>query len=232
MSAQGIGRGEIARRESPIDDGDEVSPGVFIRTPNAPLQQRNSERSEIPLADQHHTSLRLLAIATSVDDERALNISTGRRGVDADSDRGDSGNGCDLLPDLLDIRGASFARLKAAPLGRVVDVQRDAELHDVGGIVAEGHLREPEKAADGGARRGHKKKRERDLRRDENAPAMLCRSSDHASLPARQSTRRIVARETQCGGETEENAADERERDGKREDGSVDADDGFGWEGI
>src|SRR5215469_13173985 len=108
MSAQGIGRGEIARRESPIDDRDEVSAGVFIRTPNAALQQRNAERSEIPLADQHHTSLRLLAIDTSVDDERGRNISTGRSGVDADSDRGDSGNGCDLLPDLLDIRGARF----------------------------------------------------------------------------------------------------------------------------
>ena len=149
-----------------------------------------------------------------------------------DSDRGDTGNGCDLLSDLLDIRGARFTRLKAAPLGRVVDVQRDAELHDVGGIVAEGHLREPQKAADGSARGGHKKKRERDLRRDENAPATPCRSSDHASLPARESARRIVARETQRGGETEEDAAKQRERDGKREDGSVDADDGFGWKGV
>src|SRR5215469_3014018 len=146
MSAQGIGRGEIARRESPIDDGDEVSAGVFIRTPNAALQQPNAERSEIPLADQNHARLRLLAIATSVDDERALNISTGRRGVDADSNRGDWGNGCDFLPDLLDIRGARFTRLEAPPLGRVMDVERDAELHDVGGIVAKGHLREPEKA--------------------------------------------------------------------------------------
>src|ERR1700722_13862873 len=142
LPAQGIGRGEIACRESPIDDGDEVSAAVFVRTPDAALQQWNAERSEIPLADQHHTSLRLLAIATSVDDERALNISTGRRGVDADSDRGDTGDGCDLLPDLLDIRGARFPRLKAAPLGRVIEMQRDAELHDVGGIVAEGHLRE------------------------------------------------------------------------------------------
>src|SRR5215831_16814851 len=99
----------------------------------------------------------------------------------------------------------------------------------MGGIVAEGHLREPEKTPDGSARGGHKKKRERDLRRDENAPAMLFRSSDHASLPARESTRRIVARETQCGGETKEDAAEQRECDGKREDGRVDADDGFGW---
>src|SRR6202044_1312188 len=146
--------------------------------------------------------LRLLAAATSVDDERALNISIGRRGVDADSDRGDSGNGCDLLPDLLDIGGARFPRLKAAPLGRVVDVQRDAELHDVGGIVAEGHLREPQKAADGGARSGHKKKRERDLRGDENTPAMFCGSSGNANLSAGKHTRGIMTRETQCGDKT------------------------------
>src|SRR5260370_22327551 len=62
---------------------------------------------------------------------------------------GDTGNRCDLLPDQLDIRSARFTRLEAAPLGRVLDVQRDADLHDVGGIVAEGHLREPQKAADG-----------------------------------------------------------------------------------
>ena len=68
---------------------------------------------------------------------------------------------------------------------------------------------------DGGARRGHEKKREGDLRRDENAPAMLSRSSDHASLPARETARRIVARETQCGGKTEEDAAEQREPDGK-----------------
>src|SRR6266567_1892398 len=85
---------------------------------------------------------------------------------------------------------------EGSPLGQFVDGQPDAELHDVGGIVAEGHLREPQKAADGSARGGHKKKRDRDLRRDENAPAMFCRSSDNASLPARESARRIVARET------------------------------------
>jgi len=98
----------------------------FIRTPKATLQQRNAERGKIPLADQHHTSLRLLAIATSVDDERGLNISTGRRGIGADSDCGNTGDGCDLLPDLLDIQGARFPRLKAAPLGRFVDGQPDA----------------------------------------------------------------------------------------------------------
>src|SRR5438067_7948139 len=54
------------------------------------------------------------------------------------------------------------------------------------------------------------------MRRDENTPAMLSRSSDHASLPARERERRIVARETQCGGETEEDPAKQRERDGKR----------------
>ena len=44
--------------------------------------------------------------------------------------------------------------------------------------------------------------------------------------------RGIVTRETQCGDKTEEDAAKQRERDGEREDGSVDADDGFGWKGI
>jgi hypothetical protein len=62
---------QIARRESAIDDGDEVSSAVFIRIPD--------------------TALRLLAIASSVDDEGALNFSIGWRGADADSDRGDSG---------------------------------------------------------------------------------------------------------------------------------------------
>src|SRR5277367_6393941 len=44
--------------------------------------------------------------------------------------------------------------------------------------------------------------------------------------------RGIVMRETQCRDKTAEDAAEERERDGEREDGSVDADDGFGWKGI
>ena len=41
-----------------------------------------------------------------------------------------------------------------------------------------------------------------------------------------------MTRETQCGDKTEEDAAEQRERDGEREDGSVDADDGFGRKGI
>jgi hypothetical protein len=141
-----------------IDDRDEVSAGVFVRIPEATLQQRNAERGEIALVNQHHTSLRLLAIATPVDDERALNISIGRRGVDADSDGGDAGEGCDLLPDLLDVSGARFARLNAAPLARVMGVQLDAELHDICGIVAKRNLHEPEKAADGSTCSGHEKK--------------------------------------------------------------------------
>jgi hypothetical protein len=68
-----MGRGEIASRECAIDDGDEVSAAVFIRIPHAALQQRDAKRSEIALVHQHHARLRLLAIATSVDDERALN---------------------------------------------------------------------------------------------------------------------------------------------------------------
>src|ERR1041384_2414517 len=114
----------------------------------------------------------MLVIASSVDVEGAVSVywvTVGRRGIDAHSDSQDTWDGCDLLPDLLGIRGARFPRLK----GRVVDVQPDAELHDVCGIVAEGHLHKLEKAVDGGARRGHEKKREGDLRRDENTPAML-----------------------------------------------------------
>jgi len=113
-----------------------------------------------------------------------------------------------------------------------VGVQRDTELHDIGGIIAEGHLREPQKAADGSARGRHEKKGERDLRRDENAPAMFCRSSNNANLSAGEHTRGIVTRETQCGDKTEEDAAEQRERDRKCKDGSVDADDRFGWKGI
>src|SRR5271154_3652109 len=109
-----MGRGEIACRESAIDDRDEVSAGVFIRIPEAPLKQRDAERSEISLVDQHHTGLRLLPIAGSVDVEGDLNASIGRRGIGAgrvsgDSDSGDTRDGCDLLPDLLDVSGASFA---------------------------------------------------------------------------------------------------------------------------
>ena len=115
---------------------------------------------------------------------------------------------------------------------RIVHVQHDAELHDICGIVAKRRPHEPKKAADGGARRGHEKKRERDLRGDENAPAMLCGSSDNADLPAGEHMRGIATRETQCGDKTEEDAAEQRERDGEREDGSVDADDGFGGKGI
>ena len=110
-----------------------------------------------------------------------------------------------------------------------MDVQHDAELHDICGIVAERQLHKFKKAADGGARSGHEKKRERDLRRDENAPSMLCGSSDSANLPAGEHRRGIATRETQCGDETEKDAAEQRERDREREDGSVDADNGFGW---
>src|ERR1700677_4350740 len=119
-----MGRGEIARRERAIDDRDEVSAGVFIRIPEAALKQRDAERSEISLVDQHHTRLRLLPVASSIDVEGILNASIGRRGIGAgrvtrDSDHGDTGNGCDLLPDLLDVSGACFARLNAAPLAWV-----------------------------------------------------------------------------------------------------------------
>jgi hypothetical protein len=84
----------------------------------------------------------------------------------------------------------------------------------------------------GGARSGRDKKPERDLHDDENAPAMLCASSDNANLPAGEHTRAIATRKTQCGDKTEEDAADQRQRDGEREDGAADADDGFGGKGI
>src|ERR1700728_3649326 len=71
LPAEGIGRGEIARRESAIDDRDEISTAVLIRIPDATLKQRDAERGEISLADQHHAGLRLLAIAGSVDGEGA-----------------------------------------------------------------------------------------------------------------------------------------------------------------
>src|SRR5579863_5173842 len=109
LSAQGIGRGEIARRESAIDYRDEVSARVFILIPDAPVKQRNAERIEISLADQHHTGLQLFAIASSVKDEGVFCASVRRRGIHADGDRGDTGDGCDLLPDLLDVSGAPFA---------------------------------------------------------------------------------------------------------------------------
>src|SRR5271170_5375449 len=227
-----MGRGEIACRESAIDDRDEVSAGVFIRIPEAPLKERDAERSEISLVDQHHTGLRLLAIASSVDTDSTLIASIRRRGIRADSDSGDTWDGCDLLANLLDVSGAPFARLNAVPLASVLDVQHDADLHDICGIVAQRHLHEFEKAADGSARCGHEKKRERDLGGDENAPAMLCRSSDNANLPAWEHMRGIVTRETECGDKTKEDAAEQRERNGEREDGSLDADDGFGWQGI
>ena len=56
-----------------------------------------------------------------------------------------------------------------------------------------------------------------------------------ATIPTRlpgEHTCRIVTRETQCGDKTEEDAAEQRERDGEREDGNIDADDGFGGKGI
>ena len=231
MPAQGVGRGEIARRESAIDNRDEVSAGVFIRIPDTASKQRNAERSEVSLVDQHHPGLRLLTMAGSVDNEGALRVRIRRRGIGGgDSDRGDTGNGCDLLLDLLDVIGARLARLNAAPLPWVLDVEPDVELHDICRVVSKWHVHKLEKAAGGGARGGHEKQRERDLRGDENAPAMPCVSRGDA--PAREHTRGIVTRETQCGNQTEEDAAEQRERDREREDGSVDANDGFGGKGI
>src|SRR5213082_55800 len=90
----------------------------------------------------------LLVIASSVDVEGAVSVywvTVGRRGIGAHSDSQDTWDGCDLLPDLLDVSGARFARLNPAPLGCVVEVQPHGELHDICGIVAEGHLHKLEK---------------------------------------------------------------------------------------
>src|SRR5215469_17577003 len=153
----------------------------------------DAERREISLVNQHHAGLRLLAIASSVHVEGLLSARVGRRRIGgADSDSGDPGDECDLLPDLLDVSGARFAWLNAAPLAWVMGVQRNADRHDICGIVTKRHLHKPEKAADGRAPGGHEKKCERDLRGDENAPAMLCGSSDNANVPAREHTRGIV----------------------------------------
>ncbi len=111
-------------------------------------------------------------------------------------------------------------------------VRTDSEPHDICGIVAKRRSHEPKKAADGGSRSGHEKKCERDLRGDENAPAALCRSSHNASLPAGEHARGIATRETQCGNKTEEDATEQRERDGERKDGNIDADEGFCRKGI
>lgn len=73
-------------------------------------------------------------------------------------------DGCDLLPNLPDVCDARSARLNAAPLAWVMDVEHDAHLHDICGIVAKRRPRQFEKAANGSARSGHEKKRERNFR--------------------------------------------------------------------
>ena len=156
----------------------------------------------------------------------------GRHRITAHCDREDTGDGCDLLPDLLYVRGARFARLNTAPLVSVLHVHHDPELHDICRRIAKRYLFELKKAADGSTRGSHEKKRECDLRGDENAPAVFRGSSDNTNLSAGEHTCRIVTRETQCGDKTEEDAAEQRERDGEREDGAIDADDGFGRKGI
>src|SRR5215467_15406661 len=92
----------------------------------------------------------------------------------------------------------------------------DAEPHDICGIIAKRRPHEPKKAANGGARSGHEKQCERDLRGDKKAPAALCGSSDDAGLPAGEHARGIATRETQCRNKTEEDTAKQRERDGER----------------
>ena len=82
-------------------------------------------------------------------------------------------------------------------------VHHDPELHDICGSIAKRCSRELKKAADGGARSSQEKKRERDLRGDENAPAMVCGSRDQTNPSARQHTCRVVTRETQCGDKPE-----------------------------
>ena len=87
-------------------------------------------------------------------------------------------------------------------------VWNDAEPHDIYGLVAKGRPQERKKAADGGSCGGHEEKSERDLGRDENAPAMLCGSSHNASLPAGEHMRGIAPRETQRRDKTEKHATE------------------------
>ena len=134
----------------------------------------------------------------------------GRHCICAQCDRGDTRDGCDLLPDLLYVRGARFARLNTAPLVSVLHVHHDPELHDIRRSIAKRYLFELKKAADGRTRRGHEKKRDRDLRGDKNAPALFCGSTDNANPPAWKHTCRIVTRETPCGDKTEEDPAEQR----------------------
>jgi hypothetical protein len=95
---------------------------IFSRIPEATLEQRDAEGCEISLIDKHHTGLRLLPIAISVDLEGGLIASMGRHCVAAYCDRGDTGDGRDLRPDLLYVRGARLARLNTAPLVWVLHV--------------------------------------------------------------------------------------------------------------
>src|SRR5260370_9679103 len=171
MSGDDVGGGEIAQWERSIESRDEVRGVIFSGIPKTTLEQSDAEGSEISLVDKHHSGLRLLPIAISVDLEGALIARMGRHCIAAHSGSGDAGDGCDLLPDLLYVRSACFARLNTAPLVPVLHVHHDPELHDICGSIAKRYLRELKKTPHRSARGSHEKKRERDLGGDENAPA-------------------------------------------------------------
>src|SRR3954452_18141440 len=88
-------------------------------------------------------------------DGRLFGASVWGCGIDADGDVADTGRSGNLLPNFFDVFSASFARPDAVPLLQVAEVQDDADLHDVIGVVAERELSEMKKAADGGAGGGH-----------------------------------------------------------------------------
>src|SRR5947209_20551987 len=96
-------------------------------------------------------------------------------------------------------------------------MQLDNDHHGIRRIVAKLRPHEPKKAADGGTRSGHEKKRERHLGGDENAPAMLRGSSDSANLPVGKHMRGIAPGKTQCRDKSEEDATEQRKSDGGRE---------------
>src|SRR5438309_2155348 len=129
-----------------IDDNDEVSATVFIRIPHTTLQQQDAKHCEITLIHQHHTHLQLLTIAASINNKKTLNIHIKRRYTNTHRYRKDIKNGCDLLPDLLNIHDTHFTRLKTAPLNQILNIQRDTKLHDINWIVTKKHLRKPKKA--------------------------------------------------------------------------------------
>jgi hypothetical protein len=220
----------VAAGEALIDDGDEIAAGVFGCVPDAAAAEWDLQRGEVLGADEMDAGLLGFPIAGAGDIDSHLLTAVGRRRSNGGAaDAGHCGN---LLLDLINECSASLTRLDALPGMEIPEVHHDAGLHDVIGLVPEWELGEIEKAADGGARCCHKKESECDLRGDERAPAMLCGRGGETMHACGQSPGEVRARETQRRDDTEEQAGDERERDGEGEDEEVDAENGFLRKGI